>query len=169
MVCTALVGTVMTPTTWLMITLTDADIPGRSDGLAPLRTTVTGKVATPDVTVASSATSVTLPATASLDPAATTCAVCPDGDLVDQRVAHRTGDLEDARRDDHDRVARTRSIRLRRRPCRHSRSARPLVTLTSSTMPPVGRLERRGGDGSLRIADVDLIDLDLALIHRDLR
>src|SRR5580700_9507502 len=60
-----------------MITLTEADIPGRSDGLAPLKTTVTGKLATPDVTVASSATSVTLPATASLDPAATTSAGCP--------------------------------------------------------------------------------------------
>src|SRR6202034_3992253 len=64
-------------TTWLMTTLTDADIPGRSDGLAPVRTTVTGKLATPDVTVASSATSVTFPATASLEPAATTSAVWP--------------------------------------------------------------------------------------------
>jgi len=76
-VCTALVGTVVTPTTWLMTTLTDADIPGRSAGFAPLRTTVTGKVATPDVTVAASATEDTLPETAALDPAATTCAACP--------------------------------------------------------------------------------------------
>ena len=60
-----------------MTTLTDADIPGRSDGLAPLSTTVTGNVATPEVTVACSATWVTLPATALLEPAATTSAVCP--------------------------------------------------------------------------------------------
>src|ERR1017187_3860911 len=60
-----------------MMTLTDADIPGRSALLAPFSTTVTGKLATPEGSGAASATSVTLPATAALEPAATTCADCP--------------------------------------------------------------------------------------------
>jgi len=32
LVCTALVGTVRTPTTWLMTTTTAADMPSRNDG-----------------------------------------------------------------------------------------------------------------------------------------
>src|ERR1700680_2576103 len=60
-----------------MTTLTEADIPGRSDGLAPLSTTVTGNVATPEDTLACAATGRPGPATALLEPAATTSAVCP--------------------------------------------------------------------------------------------
>jgi len=52
LVWTALLGTVSTPTTWLMITLMVADIPSRSEGCVPVTCTVTGKVATPDATVA---------------------------------------------------------------------------------------------------------------------
>ena len=73
-----------------MTTLTDADIPGRNDGLAPLSTTVTGKLATPEVTVASSATSVTLPAHSFARPGRDDLGRLPHRDLVDERVADRT-------------------------------------------------------------------------------
>src|ERR1035437_5775280 len=77
LVCTALVGTVRTPTTRLMITLMLADIPSRNAGWLPVTCTVTGNVATPDVTVAISATEVTAAASPSVVPAAVTTACWP--------------------------------------------------------------------------------------------
>src|ERR1700733_15286154 len=123
-----------------MTTLTDADIPGRNDGLAPLSTTVTGKLATPEVTVASSATSVTLPGTASLDPAATTCAVCPtaisltSASLTEPVTSNTPGAMitiacvaEPLEPDDAP-------------PVPPVEICSPSVTLTSSTRPPAGAL-----------------------------
>ncbi len=63
-VCTELVGTVSTCTTWLTMTLIDADAPACSEGSLPSRVTVTPKLATPEVMVASGAIEVTLPETA---------------------------------------------------------------------------------------------------------
>src|SRR5581483_4502343 len=74
---TALVGTVSTCTTWLTMTLIDAEAPACSAGWLPSSVTVTVKVATPEVTVASGAIEVTLPVTASVDPAGSTLARWP--------------------------------------------------------------------------------------------
>ena len=52
LVCTAELGTVITWTTWLTMTLIDADVPERSAGWLPSSVTVTEKLATPDVIVA---------------------------------------------------------------------------------------------------------------------
>ena len=73
----ALLGTVSTAVTWLITSEIEADTPAWSEGLLPVSMTVTGKVATPELTVASGAMPVTLPWTCLLAPATVICAVWP--------------------------------------------------------------------------------------------
>src|SRR5450631_1844543 len=76
-VCTALVGTDSTPTTWLTTTTTVADMPSRSEGCEPVICTVTGNVATPELTVAMTPTEITVAGRPLVEPAAVTTAFCP--------------------------------------------------------------------------------------------
>ena len=74
---TALVGTVRTWVAWLMTIDTAAEVPAWSEGLLPSIVTVTGKVATPEVTVATAAIAVTLPVSAWVAPAGVMRAAWP--------------------------------------------------------------------------------------------
>src|SRR5437867_893212 len=76
-VCTALVGTVRTWTTWLVTMVAVAETPGLIELLLSASCAVTTNVATPEVMVAAGEIAVTLPCSAWVEPAGVTWTVWP--------------------------------------------------------------------------------------------